>query len=308
MSLDPDVRAYLDRLAELGAPPVTELSPEEARAGMEATAADLWGPLDQVGAVVDRAIPGPIRLRIYEPPRGEGLLPALVYFHGGGWVVGSLETHDGVCRAIASRTPCIVVAVDYRLAPEHRFPTAVEDAWAATAWVAEHAASIGADPARLAVGGDSAGGTLATVVAMRARDRGLRLVHQLLVYPATDTDFDRPSYVENATGYGLTREAMRWYWSHYLGDDGDASSPEASPLRAPDLAGVAPATVLTVEYDPLRDEGDAYAERLREAGVPINHERFDGLIHGVLRMPNVIPRASELLDRSLAALRSAFGL
>jgi acetyl esterase len=305
MSLDPDVRVHLDRLAALGTPPITELTPVEARATMEATAAELWGPADIVGAVVDRAFPGPIRVRTYEPEHA-GALPALVYFHGGGWVIGSLDTHDPLCRAFASRTPCVVVSVDYRLAPEHPFPAAVEDAWAATAWVAQHAATLGVDPARIAVGGDSAGGTLAAVVAIRARNHGLALAHQLLVYPVTDVDFDRPSYVENATGYGLTRDAMRWFWSHYLGDGGDGTSPEASPLRTPDLAGVAPATVLTVELDPLRDEGDAYADRLRAAGVPVRHERFDGLIHGVIRMPAAVPRGRELLERSIESLQAAF--
>jgi acetyl esterase len=229
----------------------------------------------------------------------------LVYLHGGGWVVGSLETHDGVCRALASRTPCVVAAVDYRLAPEHRFPAAVEDAWAATAWVAEHAASIGGDPDRIAVGGDSAGGTLATACAIRARDHGLRLALQLLVYPVTDHRFDTASYEECAEGYGLTRDAMRWYWAQYLGPD-DGSSPEASPLRAADLAGLAPAHVVTAEYDPLRDEAEAYAARLEEAGVPVRLDRCEGLIHGFLRMPGTIRRADAVLDDAAAALREAF--
>lgn len=306
MPLDPDAKSYLERLAALGAPPITELTPAEVRLASEATAADLFGPTDPVGAVVDQALPGPVRTRVYRPPGGSRELPVLVYFHGGGWVAGSLDTHDGVCRALCARTPCVVVSVDYRLAPEHRFPTAVEDAWAATAWVAEHAASIGGDAARVAVGGDSAGGTLAAVVALRARDHGLVLRLQLLVYPVADYDLDSPSYREHADGYGLTRDAMRWYWEHYLGPDADGSSPEASPLRAADLSGAAPAQVLTVEYDPLRDEGEAYAERLRAAGVPADGRRIGGLIHGAYRMPGTIPRAGELLDSSVAALRAAF--
>jgi acetyl esterase len=307
MPLDPDVSAYLARLAALGVPPMHELSPEEARRSTEVTAAELFGPTDPVGAVVDRVLPGPLRVRIYEPLGNGDERPALVYFHGGGWVVGSLDTHDGVCRALCARTPCVVVSVDYRLAPEHRFPAAVEDAWAATAWVAEHARSLRADPARVAVGGDSAGGTLAAVVALRARDRGLRLALQLLVYPVTDRDLDRPSYLAHAEGYGLTREAMRWFWNHYLGPDGDPTHPEATPLRAADLRGVAPAHVITVELDPLRDEGEAYAERLREAGVAVSAVRADGLIHGCFRMPGTLPRANELLDSAAAALRAAFG-
>jgi acetyl esterase len=306
LPLDPDAKRYLERLAALGAPPVTELTPAEVRLALEATAADLFGPTDQLGAVVDQALPGPVRIRVYQPSGAARDLPVLVYFHGGGWVAGSLDTHDGVCRALCARTPCVVVSVDYRLAPEHRFPAAVEDAWAATAWVAEHAASIGGDAGRIAVGGDSAGGTLATVVARRARDRGLPLRLQLLVYPATDHRFDSESYREHGVGYGLTRDAMRWYWEHYLGPDGDGSSPEASPLRADDLAGLAPAFVLTVEFDPLRDEGEAYAERLRAAGVATECRRVAGLIHGALRMPGTIPRAGELLDASVGALRAAF--
>lgn len=307
MSLDPDARRYLERLSALGAPPITELAPAEVRLAAEATAVDLFGPTDAVGAVFDQALPGPVRTRVYQPAGAERDLPVLVYCHGGGWVAGSLDTHDGVCRALCARTPCVVVSVDYRLAPEHRFPAAVEDAWAATAWVAQHARSIGGDPSRIAVGGDSAGGTLSAVAALRARDHGLALRLQLLVYPATDRDFETPSYREFADGYGLTRDGMRWYWEHYLGPDGDATSPEASPLRAGDLAGVAPACVLTVEFDPLRDEGEAFAERLRAAGVPVESRRIAGLIHGVYRMPGTIPRAGELLDVSAGALRNAFG-
>jgi acetyl esterase len=303
--LDLDAKAYLDRLAGLGAPPIGELTPAEARLAMEATAADLFGPTDAVGSVVDRALPGPVRVRMYEPPASDRPLPALVYFHGGGWVIGSLDTHDGVCRALASRVPCIVISVDYRLAPEHRFPAAVDDAWTATAWVFEHAASIGGDPQRVAVGGDSAGGNLAAVVALRARDLRLPLSLQLLVYAVTDYDLDTASYLELADGYGLTRDAMRWFWELYLGD-ADGSHPEASPLRAAELAGVAPAHVVTVEFDPLRDEGEAYAARLAGAGVPVTSVREDGLIHGCLRMPGTIPAAGRLLDGSATALRSAF--
>lgn len=307
MPLDPDAERYLERLAALGAPPITELAPADVRLAAEATAAQVFGPTDAVGAVFDQALPGPVRTRVYQPAGGARDLPVLLYFHGGGWVAGSLDTHDGVCRALCARTPCVVVSVDYRLAPEHRFPAAVEDAWAATAWVAEHARSIDGDASRIAVGGDSAGGTLSAVVALRARDHGLPLCLQLLVYPATDRDFETPSYREFADGYGLTRDGMRWYWEHYLGPDGDAASPEASPLRADDLAGVAPACVLTVEFDPLREEGEAFAERLRMAGVPVESRRIPGLIHGAYRMPGTIPRAGELLDVSVAALRAAFG-
>lgn len=306
MPLDPEVRDYLDRLAAAAVPPVTELAPAEARRNTEAAAAGLFGPVEPVAAVVDRTLPGPIRVRIYEPPGDERDRGVLVFFHGGGFVTGSLDSHDGVCRALAAATPCVVVAVDYRLAPEHRFPAAVEDAWAATAWVAEHAASLGADPARIAVGGDSAGGTLAAVVALRARDRGLPLALQLLVYPVCDLACDTVSYRELADGYGLTAAAMAWYRDHYLGPAGDRADPEASPLRASELAGTAPALVLTAEYDPLRDEGEAYAARLRDAGVPVTLVRYDGVIHGFYRMPAAIGRARDALAASAAALHSAF--
>jgi acetyl esterase len=305
-TIDGDAKAYLERLAALGAPPVNEMTPAEARLAAETTAAEVFGPTDPVDAVVDQAIPGPVRTRAYRPVGDQQGLGVLVYLHGGGWMIGSLDTHDGVCRALAARTPCVVLSVGYRLAPEHTFPAAVDDAWAATAWVAEHAASIGGDPGRMAVGGDSAGGNLAAVVALRARDHGLPLRLQLLVYPVTNAAFDTASYREFASGYLLTQDAMRWYWKQYLGSDGDGASPEASPLRAPDLAGLAPAHVITVELDPLRDEGEAYAARLVEAGIRTTTLRAVGLIHGCYRMPGVIPRANELLDSSAQALRAAF--
>ena len=298
--LDPDARHYLEQLAALGIPPSNELGVEEARRASEAGAPVLFGPVSEPARVRDVALDGPggaLRLRLYEAEAPGGVL---VYFHGGGWVIGSLDTHDGVCRALCVRAGCTVAAVDYRLAPEHRFPAAVEDAWAATEW----AAGLGAGP--VAAGGDSAGGNLAAAVALRARDLGLPLALQLLVYPVTDCDFERPSYLECATEYGLTREAMRWYWEQYLGPDGDGTQPDASPLRAADLSGVAPALALTAEYDPLRDEGEEYAARLAAAGVPVTLSRYEGLVHGFFRMPAVLRRAETALDEAATALRSAF--
>jgi acetyl esterase len=305
--LDPDVQAYLDEIA--GLPALGELPVEEARTATEAFAPALFGPVAEVASTEDRAIPGPngpVRVRIYRPAGIEPPLPALVYFHGGGWVIGSLDTHDGVCRALCAATPCVVVSVDYRLAPEHRFPAALEDGWAATVWVAERARELMLEPGAIAVGGDSAGANLAAVVALRARDRGLPLRLQLLVYPVTDSDLDTPSYLENASGFGLTRGAMAWFWEQYLGPDGDRAHPDAAPLRAGSLAGVPPALVQVAEYDPLLDEGVAYARRLEVDGVPVTLTRYDGLIHGYLRMPAKIRRAEEALGECAAALRAAF--
>jgi acetyl esterase len=230
----------------------------------------------------------------------------LVYFHGGGWVIGNPDTHDNLCKALANRSSARVVSVDYRLAPEHRFPAAPEDCYAATCWVAERGAEIGVDGARLAVAGDSAGGNLATVVALMARDRGgPRLRHQVLIYPVTDCDFDTPSYRDNAEGYLLTRDAMRWFWDHYLPDPDLRTNPYAAPLRAEKLAGLPPATVLTAEYDPLRDEGEAYAARLREAGVPVEATRHHGQIHGFVQLLDVFDAARRAVDELGLALRRA---
>ncbi|MEZ5099068.1 MAG: alpha/beta hydrolase [Thermoleophilia bacterium] len=307
MPVDPAVRAYLDGLAAAGIVPVNEVPIADSRRLADQLAPRLFGDPDPVGSIDDWTVPGPggpISIRRYLPVGADGPLPALVWYHGGGWVVGSLDSHDLACRALANRAGCAVVAVDYRLAPEHRFPAAVDDCWAATVWVAEHAGELGVDRARLAVGGDSAGGNLAAVMALRARDRGLPLRLQLLVYPVADCSFDTPSYEENAVGFGLTRDAMRWYWEQYLGPDGDGAHPEASPLRA-ELAGVCPAHVQVVELDPLRDEGALLAAALDRAGVETTLARFDGLIHGVVRMPGVIPRANEVLDDASTALRRA---
>jgi len=308
MTLDPQARAYLDELAALGVPAINTLPVAEARRLMESRAARLWGGAEPLHRVEDRTIPGPagpLPMRLYAPA-GERL-PVLVYFHGGGWVTGSLDTHDGLCRALAKRAECLLLAVDYRLAPEHKYPAAVEDAWAATAWAGAHAASMGGDPLRLAVGGDSAGGNLAAVIANRARDRGgPRLLLQLLVYPVTDYDLTTRSYAENAEGYLLTREAMRWYWTHYLPTAAAGAEPDASPLRAENLRALPPAMVITCGYDPLRDEGDAYAQRLREAGVFVTHARYEGMIHGFFRMAAVVDAASRAVAEAAAILRGAF--
>ena len=309
MPLDPEMRAFLDAQAALGARPVYEVPVADSRRLAEERAPLQFGAVEEIEAVRDVRVPGPagpIGTRLYTPASPTPL-PVLVYFHGGGWVMGSLDTHDGLCRSLANRTPCVVASVDYRMAPEHRFPAAADDAWAVTTWAAEHAHEIGGRADRLAVGGDSAGGNLAAVAALRARrQKAPVLCLQLLIYPVLDHDFTRASYERNADGYGLSREAMRWYWDQYVPEAAQRDHPDASPLRAPDLRGVAPAAVWTCEFDPLLDEGDAYARRLAEAGVPTQRRRYDGLIHGAVRMPSITERAWEMIDDSARALREAF--
>jgi acetyl esterase len=308
MGLDPQARALLDQFVTAGLPPLNALPVPTAReVAMQLRAAA--GAPEAVAHVAERTIPGPagqISLRIYTPA-GNPPFPVLVFFHGGGWVIGNLDTHDGVCRSLTNAAGCMVVSVDYRLAPEHKFPAAAEDADAATHWVATNAAAIGADPTRVAVGGDSAGGNLTAVVTLMARARGTpRLCLQLLVYPVTDARMDTASYRENAEGYFLTRDMMEWFWNHYLGSDADGQNPYASPLRATDLHGLPAALMITAEFDPLRDEGEAYAARLREAGVPVRLTRYPGMIHGFFGMASMIDQAKTAIAEAGTALRRAF--
>jgi acetyl esterase len=283
------------------------LSPEEARATTDFSA--LAGAPEEVGKVENRNIPGPggeIPVRIYTP-KGEGPFPALVYYHGGGWVIGNLETVDVPCRLLANRANCVVVSVDYRLAPEHKFPAAADDSYAAAKWVVENAASIQVDVERVAIGGDSAGGNLAAVVALMARDKSeISLAYQMLVYPVTNHSYATESYTENADGYLLTKDSMVWFWNHYLRNEEDGKNPYASPLQAEDLSGLPPALVLTGEFDPLRDEGEAYAERLREAGVQVEAKRYDGMIHGYFWMPGVLEQGRQSIEHAAKALKQVF--
>jgi acetyl esterase len=286
-----------------------QMTPRQARESMRARIAAL-GPVEEVARVEEHRVGvenGAITVRCYTP-RGAGLRPALVFFHGGGWVIGDLDAHDGICRSLANAAGCVVASVDYRLAPEHRYPTAVDDAFAATRWVAAEGPRLGIDARRLAVGGDSAGGNLAAAVTLMGRERGgPPLAFQLLVYPVTHHAFDTPSYQECAEGYLLTRNAMRWFWGHYLRHPDDGRAPHASPLLAPDLAGLPPALVITAGYDPLRDEGEAYAARLGEAGVPVTLTRYPGMIHGFFRMINLVDQARAARDEAATALRKAVG-
>ena len=309
MTLSAQCRAVLDQLVSAGIPHVSSLTPPRAREAAAERRALNPPRVEAVAHVEEREIPGGaqgarIPVRIYNPGPASGPLAVEVYFHGGGWVVGDLESHDAVCRAVANRAGCVVVSVDYRLAPESPFPAPLEDAYAATRWVAEHAAEIGADPDRLAVGGDSAGGNLAASVCLLARERGgPRIALQVLVYPVTDGGCATGSYDEFARSFSLERADMLWYWNHYLGDQ-DRLQPLASPFRAPDLSGLPPALIITAGYDPLRDEGEAYAQRLREAGVPTTLTRYDGVIHGFLGMLGVVDESQQAIEQVAHALRT----
>lgn len=308
MPLHPQVAHALEAMTAAG-PPMHTLSPAEARAAMEAMRGNTGVP-EPVGHVEDRLIPGlagkqPVR--IYTP-KGDGPFPLLVYFHGGGWVVGSLNTVDVSCRALTNLAECIVVSADYRLAPEHKFPAALDDCYAATRWSALHAASLNGSADRIAVGGESAGGNLAAAVALKATENGVpSLAYQLLLYLVVDFRFDTPSYRENAEGYFLTKEMMEWFWAQYLARPEDGDDPLVSPLRAADarLRGLPPAFVATAEYDPLRDEAAAYAARLRDAGVAVEHRCFMGLIHGFMGMVKTVEPARSALQTAAAALKTA---
>jgi acetyl esterase len=308
MPVDPQAQAFLDQLNALGMQPLSSMSIADARRAMDALASMRVAP-PAVRSAVDRRIPGPagdVPVRVYTP-NGPAPLPLLVYFHGGGWVLGGLDTHDGICRELANGGGCVVVSVDYRLAPEHKFPAGAEDCYAATQWAAAHAAELGADAKRMAVGGDSAGGNLAAVVAQMARDRGgPPIVFQLLVYPVIAAAFDTQSYRDNAEGYLLTAGDMRWFWNHYLGTPTESDNPYASPLRARTLAGLPPALVITAGFDPLRDEGELYAHRLEEGGVPTRLSRYEGMIHGFFGMGHIMDQARAAVREACTNLRLAF--
>lgn len=298
-------------MAAAGGPPMEQMTPVELRADRAAKAdvmAQLAGPVQEVARVEDRTIPGPkqpIPVRVYWPETGRNL-PALVYCHGGGWVFGTLDSIDRTMRALTNASGCVVISVDYRLAPEHKFPAAVEDADAALRYVAEHTEEFGIDPNRIATGGDSAGGNLAAVVCLMARDRGgPKVAFQLMVYPVTDYGDARPSSREFADGYLLTSAAMDYFWGHYLARTEDGQHPHASPLKAKSLAGLPPAMVITAECDPLRDQGEAYAQRLKEAGVPVDVKRYDGAIHAFFNLAGVIDSGRQAIEDAGAALKQA---
>ncbi|MCY3860114.1 MAG: alpha/beta hydrolase [Gammaproteobacteria bacterium] len=307
MPLLTEYRALLDQLAEADAPPLTEMPIEAARAMFRV--AQPTRPDISVGNVEERAIEGrngSIPIRVYTPI-GTGPFPVTMMFHGGGWVIGDLETVDAQSRQVCTQVGCVVVAVDYRLAPEHRFPAAAEDSYDATVWTHENATQLNADPTRLAVAGDSAGGNLAAVVAQMARDQGgPSLVFQLLVYPVTNGSvFETDSYHDNAEGYMLTSDSMHWFWNHYA-EEGDRSNPYASPLCASDLSNLPPALVQVAEFDPLRDEGLQYADALDAAGVDTQSHCYEGFIHGFFSHFDTVPPTRIAMDDACAALQSAF--
>jgi acetyl esterase len=303
--IDPQAREVIAYLAGLGLPAIDKISPAEARRQYREVRATLKPAVPDLFEIRDlRAAgqAGPIQLRMYRPTAG--VLPAFVFFHGGGWVVGDLDTHDVVCRQIARDAGVIVIAVDYRLAPEHPFPAAADDAWSATTWIAAHARDLAIDPARIAVGGDSAGGGLATVVALMARDSlKLRLAFQVLIYPVVDLRAEAVSYSKYAEGYLLTRAAMRWYIAQYAPTAEAVADWHASPLLAPWVHGVAPALIIAAELDPLIDEGKAYAQRLEGARVPVQYEVVPGMVHGFLTMGGKVDAANRVIAMIAAALR-----
>lgn len=303
MPLDPAAGFMITFLADAGLTFTADASPQEARDAMRTVMAGVAAEPLPVGAVHDETLPGPagpVPVRIYEPV-GERPDALLLWFHGGGWVTGDLDTHDQLCRQMCTAAGVTVASVDYRLAPEAKFPAAVDDCVAAYEWALDRAGVV-------AIGGDSAGGNLAAVVAIVARDRGLKApACQLLVYPVTDYEFESASMVENATGYFLETESMRWFSNLYARDEADTADWRFSPLRAADHSGLPPAVVVTAEYDPLRDQGAAYAEKLRAAGVAVEYDCAEGIIHGYFGMHALMPTAQRPWDLVIGALRDSLG-
>jgi acetyl esterase len=324
MPADPQMQAILDQFAKFNAPPLERLSPENARnlptlknaveemtaehfpARAMTLAKPMPEPVGKIGHVLITGPDGDLLARVYTP-KGDGPFPVLVYFHGGGWVIANLEVYEPSCRALCNAAECVVVSVAYRQAPEHKYPAAVEDAYAATQWVLANAGRLGGDPRRVAVGGESAGGNLATVACLKARDQGgVMPVAQLLIYPVTDSRMNTPSYRENTASQPLHSAMLPWFWKHYLNSEAEGSEPYASPMQATSLRGLPPAIVITAEIDPLRDEGEAYAQRLTEAGVQVHAKRYDGVTHEFFGLAGVVPKAKEALQDAVAGLKEAF--
>lgn len=308
MTLDPQVRALIDQF-QTQIPADTHLSVDEMRELSKLIYKR--NSVEHVAQVLSEAIPGPggvIPIRIYKP-QSRGPLPVLVYFHGGGWVFGSLEISDALCRSFANKAECIVVSVDYRLAPEYFFPAAAEDCYAAVKWVSENATSFGGDPLSIAVGGDSAGGNLAASVCLMARDQMLpKIICQLLIYPIISPNFDSPTYLEYGKGFLFDREKLIWCWDLYAPDTIDRRNPYLSPIYSTGLQNLPPAIIVTAEFDPLRHEGEAYAKRLREAEVSVIFKRFNGMIHGFLNWDESIDQAKKAIIEISDALKLILSL
>jgi acetyl esterase len=308
MTLDAHAQGLLEAMAAQGLKDFSEMEVSEAReAGLAFI--DLQGE-PEPATVSDRQVPGPagdIPVRVYRPDTGsDGPQPVIVYIHGGGWVIGDIEVADKPCRALANAVGATVVSVGYRKGPEHRFPAAPEDCYAATKWVSDNAGELGVDAGKLAVAGDSAGGNLAAVVAQMSKQRGgPAIAYQLLIYPAVDAGGEYASRVENGEGYLLTKSAMDWFYDHYLNSPADRENPMASPLRG-DLSGLPPAIVITAGYDPLRDEGKAYADALKAAGVDVEFQENPGMIHGFWWMMGAVGHTRGSYDSAAAKLRAAF--
>lgn len=311
MPIHPQCQAILDAMANADGPVVFDSrDPTEARRLYAAGTAVFAPPTPDLRSIEDRTVCGAdteVPIRVYTPDVNSGELPVLVFLHGGGWVFGDLDTHDAMCRLLAHQAECLIVSVDYRLAPEHKFPAGLEDCLTALDWAAANAASIGGDPARLAIGGDSAGGNLAAAACQVVRDRGgPDIAFQLLVYPAVDFTADMTSPRSNGAGYGLSDAAIAWMRDCYLNDPFDATDPRASPAMAKDLSGLPPALIQTAEFDPLHDEGKAYADALRSAGNTAIHINYPGMIHGFMRMGAMVDDAAMALDDAAKALRGMF--
>lgn len=309
MTLDPQAQTLLDKVEESGISPYETMSPQIARMFYDKACEIARGEPPEPAKVEDIVIPGPdcdLPARCYWSSE-QSNLPVLVFFHGGGYTIGSLDSHDAVCRHLCVGAECLVVSLDYRLAPEHKFPAANEDAYAATCWIAEHAGELGGDPARLAVAGDSAGGNLSAVTCLRAREAGSPdICYQLLIYPGTDMTESYPSHRDYGEGYLLTSSLIDWFHTNYLPEDVDPKDWRGSPLHAADHSGLPPAHVITAGYDPLQDEGKAYAEKLRAAGVAVSFTHYEGMLHGFITQPGFIDKTTDALSECADKLRVVF--
>jgi len=304
MSLAPEIRAYLEAGAAAGLPQVWE-APIEVIRGNRQSQSVFSGPVEKVTEVVNRYIPGPtadLPIRIYRPTTDTSA-PAIIYLHGGGWVLNFLDIYDASLSRLANQTGATIISVHYQKAPEHPFPIPFDDCYATLLWAIENADALQIDKKRIGVAGDSAGGNLASAVALKARDNGIKLAFQLLVYPCNDRDFDTASYKEHATGLGLTTQAMEWFWDQYLQGDAHNKNPYAIPQRAKDFSALAPAIFITAQYDPLTSDSEKYAEALRKAGVTVAYREYAGMIHGFYSSMGVTPTAKEAIDFAAAEIR-----